>query len=260
MEIKGGLSAAEALRMNAGWKAHVRAIRHDCWVPLLVFGLVTLGAAPMFWQSGPSCMRSCNTFREAAFSVAPNPGPIGNPLVYGFVDSGLGRWISVYWIVAVPLASIVTALYYRSRALRTGLEAAYWPAIAAGLLLLTTLVAFTSNFLAAMHLQSLVRWVPMFTLQSRGLGPLVVIGLYIGVLALLSRRWSLGAVAGLFCATATLANLNMGQERPVFGFGLTPSAEQVPNLVVPGLVLMVAGLAYMWSDRRRSNASRWISA
>src|SRR5271155_1930987 len=105
------LLALEALQSASDWQSNVRALRHDCWFALITFGVVTLAATPFLWQSVSRCPSGCRIAPVSAFSVAPNPGPLGNPLVYGFVDTGIGRWISLYWLIALPLGFLATPPY-----------------------------------------------------------------------------------------------------------------------------------------------------
>lgn len=250
MEPEQELPAALALRAANQWRSYTRAVRHGRWFALVAFGLITLAAAPFFWQTRLSCPNSCPLSGQAAFSVAPNPGPLGNPLVYGFVDSGIGRWISLYWIIALPLGYVATVLYYRHRARRTGVEGRIWPVVIAGLVPLGLMVAFSTNFLVAFHLQRLIGWFPVFTIQDRGLGPLLVIGFGLGVLAFLERSRSLAAFAGVYLALALLLNLyDIENQIYRLGLNLPVGATALPNLVLPGLFLLGAGFVFWWTDR-----------
>ena len=246
----------DALRSAIRWRSNVRALRHDCWFALITFGVVTMAAAPFLWQPVSSCRGGCRPAAAAAFSVAPDPGPLGNPLVYGFVDAGLGKWISLYWLIALPLGFLGTSLYYGHRARRTGLRARIGPAVGLGLVLIALLVVFSSNFLRAFHIEKLSQWFPVFTIRSRGLGPLLIIGICIGALAMIDHRWSLAALACVFLAISVLANLNTSVEPPRMSFHLPPRTEGLPNLLAPGLILILGGIGYWVTDRRRTTALR----
>jgi hypothetical protein len=246
----------DALRSTSRWRANVRAIRHDCWFALITFGVVSLAATPFFWQTAPGCPNDCRSPAVSALSAAPSPGPLGNPLVNGFVNTGIGRWISLYWVVALPLGFLVTVLYYRRRVHETGLSGPIWPAVCLGFTLISLLVVFSSNFLMAFHLEQLSGWFPVFTFPSRGLGPLLIIGICVGVLAVAEHRPSLMAVAGIFLVVSLLANVNMSLQPPGVGFHLPPSAQALPNLIVPGLILIFGGIGFWWSDKRTLHAFR----
>jgi hypothetical protein len=247
--------ALDALQSASRWRSNVRALRHDCWFALVTFGVVTLAASPFLWRSVSTCPRGCGS-AVSAFSVEPNPGPLGNPFVYGFVATGIGKWISLYWVIAVPLGFLVTTLYYRRRARQTGLDVRIGPAVGLGLVLIVLFVVFTSNFLIAFHIQQLSAWFPVFTIRSRGLGPLLIIGISLGVLAVIDHRRSLAALACVFLAISILANVNLNGEPPGVSFHLPPSAEGLPNLIVPGLILIGGGIGFWWSDKRTTQAWR----
>jgi hypothetical protein len=208
---------------------------------LVTFGLLTLAAAPLFWTTIPRCPNGKN-----ACSFVQNRGPLGNPFVQGPVGWGIGRWISVYWAVAVPLGYFATVLYYRHRARRTGVAGRIWSAVAVGLALLALMVGSFATRGMVLGVP-----VPVFLLQDRGLEPLLVIGIGLGILARLEHNRGLVVFAMLFLALALLANLyNMKNEVYRLGWKLPVGAANLPNLVVPGLFLLVGGVGSWWTDRR----------
>lgn len=208
---------------------------------MVTFGLLTLAAAPLFWTTVPRCPKG-----ENACSFVGSRGSFGNPFVHGPVGSGIGRWISVYWVVAVPLGYLATVLYYRHRARRTGVAGRIWPAVVVGVALLALMVGASATRGGVLGVP-----VPVFLLQGRGLEPLLVIGIGVGVLAHLERNRGLVVFAVLFLALALLANLyNMENEVYRLGWNLPIGAANLPNLVVPGLFLLVGGAGFWWADRR----------
>jgi len=239
--ISEEVGAGEALRAAKKWRSFTRAIRHGSWFPLVTFGLLTLAAAPLFWTTIPRCPNAKN-----ACSFVQNRGPLGNPFVQGPVGWGIGRWISVYWVVAVPLGYFATVLYYRHRARRTGVAGRIWPAVAVGLALLALMVG---SFAARGIVLGVP--IPVFLLEGRGLEPLLVIGIGLGILARLEHNRGLVVFAVLFLALAILANLyNMENEVYRLGWDLPVGAANLPNLVVPGVFLLVGGVGFWWADRR----------
>ena len=216
-------------------------MRQGSWSPLVMFGLLTLAAAPLFWTTTPRC-----TNGENACAFVQNGGPLGNPFVKGPVGWGIGRWISVYWLVAVPLGYFATVLYYRHRARRTGVAGRIWPAVAVGLALLALMVGSFATRGIVLGVP-----VPVFLLEGRGLEPLLVIGIGLGVLARLEHNRGLVVFAVLFLALALLANLyNIENEVSRLGWNLPVGAMNLPNLVVPGLFLLVGGAGFWWADHR----------
>jgi hypothetical protein len=91
----------------------------------------------------------------------------------------------------------------------------------------------------------------MLLLQGRGLDPLLVIGIGVGILAWLERRWALAMFAAMFLALALLANLYDLQDQVYrLGWHLPAGAGYLPNVVLPGLALLVGGVGFWWADRR----------
>jgi hypothetical protein len=208
---------------------------------MLTFGLLTLAAAPLFWTTIPRCPKG-----GTACLFVQNRGLLGNPFVHGSIDSGIGRWISVYWLVAVPLGYFVTVLYYRHRARQTGVAGRIWPAVVVGL---AVLVLMAGSF--ATRGMVLGVPVPVFLLEGRGLEPLLVIGIGLAVLARLEHRRGLAAFAVVFLALALLANLyDMENEVYRLGWNLPVGAMRLPNVAIPGTFLLVGAATFWWADRR----------
>ena len=242
-------AAGEALRDTKTWRSRTRAVRHGCWFPLVMFGLLTLAAAPLFWAKDLSpCPNG-----EVTCTFSASGGPLGNPFVHGPLNWGLGRWISLYWVLAVPLGYFATVSYYRHRARRTGVAGRIWPAVVVGLALLVLMVGSSASR-GWLHLPghpTVGIPIPILLFQGRGLDPLLVIGIGVGILARLERSWGLAVFAAMFFALALLANL-YDLENQVYrlGWHLPAGAGYLPNVVVPGLFLLVGGAGFWWADRR----------
>jgi hypothetical protein len=242
-------AAGDALQEAKNWRSRTRAVRHGYWFPLVMFGLLTLAAAPLFWAKDLSpCPHG-----EVTCTFSVTGGPLGNPFAQSPLNVGLGRWISLYWVLAVPLGYVATVFYYRHRARRTGVAGRVWPAVVVGLALSVLMVgSFESR--GWLHLPGHPTWglpVPILLLQGRGLDPLLVIGIGVGILARLERSRALAVFAGMFFALALLANLYDLQNQVYrLGWHLPAGAGYLPNVVLPGLFLLVGGIGFWWADRR----------
>ena len=195
--------AGDALQQMKNWRSRTRAVRHGYWFPLVMFGLLTLAASPLFWAKDSS---PCAHWRvTCTFSVTG--GTLGDPFAQSPSNVALGRWVSLYWMLAVPLGYVATVFYYRHRARRTGVAGRVWPAAGVGLALLVLMVgSFESR--GWLHLPGHPTWglpVPILLLQGRGLDPLLVIGIGVGILARLERSRALTVFAGMFFALALLS-------------------------------------------------------
>jgi hypothetical protein len=159
----------------------------------------------------------------------------------------------LYWVLAVPLGYFATFFYYRHRARRTGVAGRISPAVVVGLALLVLMVG-SSESRGWLHLPGhpiVGIPIPILLFQGRGLDPLLVIGIGVGILARLERSWGLAVFAAMFFALALLANLYDLQNQVYrLGWHLPAGAGYLPNVVVPGLFLLVGGAGFWWADRR----------
>jgi hypothetical protein len=242
-------TAGDALEEAKNWRSRTRAVRHGYWFPLVMFGLLTLAAAPLFWVKETSlCPHG-----EVTCTGSVTGGPLGNPFAQSPLNVELGRWISLYWVLMVPLGYVATVFYYRQRARRTGVAGRVWPAVIVGLALWVLILgSFESR--GWLHLPGHPTWgfpVPILLLQGRGLDPLLVIGIGVGILAWLERSWASAVFAAMFFALALLANLYDLQNQVYrLGWHLPAGAGYLPNVVLPGLFLLAGGIGFWWADRR----------
>ena len=82
--------AKSLLTAAEGARAHTRSVLSANWFPMILFGVLALVSVPVaeFWS-----------------------------------------WTAVaaYWLVSAPLATLATALWYRSRAIEMGVSVNPWP-------------------------------------------------------------------------------------------------------------------------------------
>ena len=145
----GSDELASTLEQVEGLRRKTRAIVHPAWFPLVMFG---------------------------AFGLASTP----------FCAIGDGLGVGLFWAVAGPIGGVITARYYRNRALTTGAGmkgGPYW-AVAAGIFV----AAFAAGFSSSSRVQSA--------------GPMVAVALGYLAFARLERSWTIGAAADLLAAFA----------------------------------------------------------
>ena len=66
-----------------------------------------------------------------------------------------------------------------------------------------------------------------------------------------NAAWALAVFAAMFFALALLVNLYDLQNQVYrLGWHLPAGAGYLPNVVVPGLFLLVGGAGFWWADRR----------
>jgi hypothetical protein len=74
----------------AGLRRQTRAARHGYWFPLVLFGLLTCGAAPLYVAAAAP--------RDLSGAYATGRGPL---LLTGFPPGGGGFYIGWYWAAAL---------------------------------------------------------------------------------------------------------------------------------------------------------------
>jgi hypothetical protein len=222
-------------------KAGARSARRAYWFPLAVFGAVVLGAVPFYRRVGPSVSGGVG-LDVGSFRL---PGPLD--IVQGFDLPGGGVWASLYWLIALPLGYVATAMYFRRRAQRTGVEGRTRPYVLTGLGLFLFLVLISPGFGSFLRVPAqLIAWQqwPFF----QGLTPLLTIALGLFVLAGVERSAGLAAFSVAFLGVAIMCN-TYNVENLFYRLGLTVPAPQI-NVILPGAMLLLAGGAFRLATGR----------
>jgi hypothetical protein len=201
------------------------------WMPLVLFGVLVLGAAPLYW-GGPPLQDS---------SIA---GPFSMALVmaFGGVFTAQPVAAAVYWLIALVVGFVGSGIWYRRHAQRVGLRRPVLAFVVTGLTVTLLLLALQSvpylNF-------------PLFYLSWRGTSSIAVISVSLFVLARLERSRALLLYAVGFLGVAVLVG-TYNVENLVMAVGV-PYGDWAPAtpVLVPGLVLLAGGLAARLSTARR---------
>jgi hypothetical protein len=230
-------SELRALRRRA------RADRHAYWFPLVLFGLITCGAIPFYLQGAPAAQSG--------------PGGPALPMLGGFLAH---RYLGYYWLVALLAGLLLTLLWYRRNARRVGLQTP-----ARGYLI--TVAVLTGLALAIPPLSQLTspHWLHHLQvlwpgdLIIRGTFPFVIIAVGLWALAWAERSRALAVIATAYTAAALLASL-YDVENMLFRFGWNPGRGQLdltnlPNVLLPALVLLAAGAGAFAVQRRHRSAT-----
>ncbi|MBA3690420.1 MAG: hypothetical protein H0W82_03270 [Actinobacteria bacterium] len=195
-------------------RSEARSMRRGAWFPLIVFGALMVASAPLYRLSG-------RVTRPDGISV----------LTYG------SRWISVYWLIAVPLGYAVCVLSYRRRATRTGVAGSLWPYVATGLGLFALMSLVPPGIVA--------EWTPGFAHSWTAL-PLISLAAGLLVLSRLERDWMLMALSlgllALAVLSETIYDVALGWQ------GLSAAGF---SGIVSGVLLLLAG-AIQWMTRNRA--------
>jgi hypothetical protein len=173
-----------------------RHVRHGYWFPLLLFGVIILGALP-FYRYTLADHSASLTARDAA-------GPIDRIALGGFPAAH--AWgATLFWLVAIPAGTAAVVAFYAVRARRTGVQGRVWPFVVAVLLLFAVLIVTAPGISIVLHAPWLSSWRPIFVFQY-GLMPVLVVSLGLFLLARLERSWGLFAISLAFFGVAALAN------------------------------------------------------
>jgi hypothetical protein len=189
------LASVDALRQRT------RADRHAYWFPLLLFGLLIAGAAPLYVESvDPSGLRA----------------PYANPALTGLGGDFLERSAGLgwYWLAALIGGYLLNLGWYRWHGDRVGVQTptrAYVIAGIAGTLvgLVLPIVLRFLLFNTSTSASNATSWVtsPLLGITSRGMLPHLVIAVGMLVLARLERSRGLLTVVVGFAATVLLVSV-----------------------------------------------------
>jgi hypothetical protein len=235
-QLDGTLAFASQLR----WRT--RVARDGSWFALVTFGFVVLGAMvfyhyPGLTASSPGCQAFANGFACTSASVSR-----------GVFGSGLGSpspasidhvspWATTYWFVSIFIGVAAVVAFYWVRARSSGVAGRTWPFATAGVGALVLAVASRG-------------WIT-FKLPGdfwmRGMQALLVIAVGLIALAITERsRAFLLYVAG-FLGLALLSCLyDVSNLFVRLGIGSTwnGNIEALPNLILPGLYLLIGGVVF----------------
>jgi hypothetical protein len=225
------LGEVRAIRRRA------RLARHAYWFPLVVFGLLICASVPFYLPAT----------RPGEYFGPPGPLFLQSGYLGGFGISGY-RGTAYYWLGAMLLGIAATVFWYRWRGNRVGLRTPARGYLITGLVIvaLALLIPLAGPRGGGMFL------IMPGDLVGRGTFPFVLIGLGLCFLAWAERSVGLAVIAALYLALALLASLYDIQN--VFynwlGVSLGPTASVLPNVLLPALVLLLAG-AGAWVVQRR---------
>jgi hypothetical protein len=224
-----------------------RSARHAYWFPLVLFGLLTCAAVPLYLLA---------TQGGSGISALGGPSPdltvLGGSQIFRS-----GSFLGYYWLVALLGGLALTLLWYRRHARRIGLKTP-----ARGYLITTSVLTGLAFFLPVIAQIPGLRflWVLLpGDLTLRGTVPFLIIAAGLCVLAWAERSRALGVVAAVYTGTALVASL-YDLENVLFRLGWNPSRGQLqltslPNVLLPALVLLVAGgVAFLVQRDQRSAA------
>lgn len=216
-------------------RRRTRADRHAYWFPLLVFGLATVAAAPLYVRT------------EYGAQVT---SPDGTTVRYPTTDSRAGQ----YWLIVLLGGALLTVWWYGRRGRRIGIEGRVGAAVVAA-----TLVVIAYAVLTLLPVDFYIYF--LWPVTTREFSALLVLAVGLLALAWQERSRGLGVTAALFAVTVVMAN-TYNVENIAYRLGWDPffaHPEQarftlLPSLLLPAAVLLagaaVAGLRARPGSRR----------
>jgi hypothetical protein len=218
----------------------VRRAQRGAWFPLVLLGLVVVGAAP-FYRIGPHPHATCT----AVVTRGPGGIPVGPGTVKCFIAFGWPAF--TYWVVALAAAYAVIAGFYLLRARRRGVGARIRPYVMAGICGVALIAVL---WLVQRYLGSQNRYPS--ALVVHGLNPLLTIGLALFVLAWAERSWALLAFAAVNLAAVLTNFYDIDGLLRDHGWAVALPWTFVPRLWFAGAVLLLAGAAFAIAGRLRA--------
>jgi hypothetical protein len=239
-----GPAAAKLLDEMRAIRSRTRAAAHAYWLPLLLFGIVICGSLPFYERLTPlragtrpaglpsSCRQGQPCHISGRFSAGGvRVGSVGHLTVV----TALG-W---YWQAAIPVAVVLTVLWYRWRANRIGLRTPARSFLVTGLVL-GELVLLISLLIADQSARP-----GGFFLDTRHVAAVLVIAAVLWVLAWAERSRALAIIVAVFLVVALPVSYTIGGGLAGGTTGAADLSVAAMRLLglIPALILLAAGVA-----------------
>jgi hypothetical protein len=214
-------------------RRQTRAARHAYWFPLVLFGLLTCGAAPLYVAAAAP--------RDTSGALATGRGPL---LLNGFLPGGGGFYIGWYWAAALAGGYLLTVVWYRWHARRAGVATPARGYLITGVVLTVLVLAIPPLTVKVPGLWRV--WLPFGDVWIRGTLAFLIIATGLWVLARAERSRALAVIALVYTGAALLSSL-YNVENIVFRLGWNPRGTfawqltALPNVLLPAVILLVAG-------------------
>ncbi|WP_433314802.1 hypothetical protein ACQP0U_00510 [Micromonospora sp. CA-269861] len=196
-----GNTPGELLASVTALQRRTRAARNAYWLPLLLFGLLTAVAAPLYVESvEPLAIRAGQD----------------NPALTGLGGDFLERAAALgwYWLAALIGGYLLSLWWYRWHGVRVGVETPARPYVVAGIVgtvvgLVLPIVLRYLLLNTATVISNGTGWVttPLLGISDRGMFPHLIIAVGLLVLARLERSRGLTVVAAVYAAAVVLVNI-----------------------------------------------------
>jgi hypothetical protein len=223
-------------------RRRTRATRHGYWFPLILFGLLTCGAAPLYVAAAAMPARS------GVYTVG------AGPLLLSGMPAGTSSFsVGWYWALALVGGYLLTLLWYRWHASRSGVWTPARGYLITGVAL-TVLALIIPSLTGLLHFPQGL-WLPLGDVWIRGTLAFLIIAAGLWALARAERSRALAVIALVYTGAALLSSL-YNIENVFFRLGWNPRTPfgwqlmALPNVLLPAAVLLAAGLGAFLVQRR----------
>jgi len=228
----------------AGIRRRTRAARHAYWFPLVLFGLLTCAAAPLY-------VAAARPRPSGSYSAGG-----GITILGGMPGGGSGRYIGWYWLVALAGGYLATLLWYWWHARRAGLQTPARGFIITGVVLTVLAAGLPPLSTRLKFLQPV--WLVPGDILIRGTFAFLIIAVGLWVLARAERSAGLVITALVYTGCALLVSL-YNVENVLFRLGWNPFPADagltvLPGVLLPAVVLLIAGSAAFAVQRKSVRA------
>ena len=223
-------------------RRQTRVARHAYWFPLVLFGLLTCGAAPLYVAAAAPPTQS------GAYAAETGP-----ELLSGSPPGGNGFYIGWYWAFALVGGYLLAVVWYRWHSRRAGVATPARSYLITGVVLTVLVLAIPPLTRVVPGLW--LMWLPFADLWVRGTLAFLIIAIGLWVLARAERSRALAVIALVYTGAALLSSLynveniffrlGWNPGRGAFGWQLTA----LPNVLLPAAVLLVGGLGAFMAQR-----------
>jgi hypothetical protein len=241
--------AGELLSDLSRLRRRTRTARHGYWFPLVLFGVLTGAATPIYLAGAASVPATSGSYQVV------NTGPM---LLGGMSLGTNGFYIGWYWTAALVIGFLLTVLWYRRRARQAGVRTPARGYLITGIVL--TVLAVVLPPLSRYAWWLAILWAPIGDAWIRGTFGFLIIAAGLWVLVRAERSRGLAVIALIYTAAALLSSL-YNVENVLFRLGWNPgnsasawTLTALPDVLLPAVVLLVAGLAAFFVQRRRRPA------
>jgi hypothetical protein len=226
-------------------RRRTRAARHAYWFPLVLFGLLTCAAAPLYMLPAiPTGIASASG--QAGGIASPDP------LLGGFSGFLVSSYLPYYWLMALSAGFLLTLLWYRRHARQVGLATP-----ARGYVVTGAVITVLALYLPPLSNLPALNWLSALwpgDLVVRGMFPFLIIAAALCVLAWAERSPALAVIAAVYTGTALLVNL-YDVENVLSRLGWSLAAgdgrlSSLPGVLLPALILLAAGAGALAVQRR----------